>query len=64
VPQPIIARMQALVAEAARDAAVIQRLSAVGSVLVADDPAQFGSWLNEQRSLLEQLIRDAKITLT
>ena len=51
-------------AEAARDAAVIQRLSAVGSVLVADDPAQFGSWLNEQRSLLEQLIRDAKITLT
>ena len=64
VPQPIIARMQALVAEAARDAAVIQRLSAVGSVLVADEPAQFGSWLNEQRSLLEQLIRDANIRLT
>jgi tripartite-type tricarboxylate transporter receptor subunit TctC len=64
VPQPIVARMQALVAEAARDAGVVQRLSALGSVLVADDPAQFGSWLAEQRALLEQLIQDANITLT
>ncbi|WP_270933357.1 Bug family tripartite tricarboxylate transporter substrate binding protein [Falsiroseomonas oryzae] len=64
VPQPVIARMQAVVAEAARDQAVIQRLSAVGSILVADEPAQFASWLNEQRTLLEQLIRDANITLS
>jgi tripartite-type tricarboxylate transporter receptor subunit TctC len=63
VPQPVISRMHALVAEAARDPAVVQRLSALGSVLVADDPATFGTWLDEQRGLLEQIIRDASITL-
>jgi tripartite-type tricarboxylate transporter receptor subunit TctC len=62
-PQPIIARMQAVIAEASRNPAVIERLSALGSVLVADEPAQFAAWLEGQRALLEKLIREANITL-
>jgi tripartite-type tricarboxylate transporter receptor subunit TctC len=62
-PQPIIARMHRAIAEASQHPPVVQRLSALGSVLVADDPAEFASWLNGQRTLLEQLIREANITL-
>jgi tripartite-type tricarboxylate transporter receptor subunit TctC len=63
VPQPIVAQMRALAAEAVKHPPVVQRLSALGAVLVGDDTAVFASWLNEQRALLEQLIRDANITL-
>jgi len=63
VPQPIVAQMRSLVAEAIRHPPVVQRLSALGAVLVGDETAAFASWLNEQRTLLEQLIRDANITL-
>lgn len=62
-PQPIIARLQRVIAEASQHPPVVQRLSALGSVLVADEPAEFASWLNGQRTLLEQLIREANITL-
>lgn len=62
-PAPIIARMHAVIAEASRSPAVVERLSALGSVLVADEPAEFGAWLEGQRTLLEQLIREANITL-
>ncbi|HEV7268241.1 MAG TPA: tripartite tricarboxylate transporter substrate binding protein [Falsiroseomonas sp.] len=62
-PQPIIARLQGVIAAATRHPPVVERLSALGSVLVADEPEQFASWLNGQRVLLEQLIREANITL-
>jgi tripartite-type tricarboxylate transporter receptor subunit TctC len=62
-PKPIITRMHAAIAEASRSPAVVERLSALGSVLVADEPAAFGTWLEGQRTLLEQLIREANITL-
>lgn len=62
-PRPIITQLHRVIAEAAQHPPVIQRLGALGSELVADEPAQFASWLNEQRSLLEQLIREANITL-
>jgi tripartite-type tricarboxylate transporter receptor subunit TctC len=63
VPQPIIQRMQQVVAEACKDAKVKERLDPSGAELVANTPAEFGAWLKTQRVLLGQLIKDANIKL-
>jgi len=63
VPQPIIQRMQQVVAEAIKDAKVKERLDPSGAELVANTPAEFGAWLKTQRALLGQLIKDANIKL-
>jgi tripartite-type tricarboxylate transporter receptor subunit TctC len=63
VPAPIIQRMQQVVAEAAKDAKVKERLDPSGAELVVNTPAEFGAWLKAQRALLGQLIKDANIKL-
>jgi tripartite-type tricarboxylate transporter receptor subunit TctC len=62
-PLELIARMQAVCAEAVKDSKVRERLDAAGAVLVADTPAAFKAWLEGQRTLLGTLITDANIKL-
>ena len=62
-PPELIARMQAVCAEAIKDTKVRERLDAAGAVLVADKPADFTTWLEGQRTLLGKLIVDGNIKL-
>jgi tripartite-type tricarboxylate transporter receptor subunit TctC len=62
-PSELIARMQAVCAEAIKDAKVRERLDAAGAVLVADKSADFTAWLDGQRTLLGKLIVDGNIKL-
>jgi tripartite-type tricarboxylate transporter receptor subunit TctC len=62
-PLELIARMQAVCAEAIKDSKVRERLDPAGAVLVADTPAAFKAWLEGQRTLLGTLITDAHIKL-
>ena len=48
-PLELVARMQAVCADAIRDSKVRERLDAAGAVLVADTPAAFKAWLEGQR---------------
>jgi tripartite-type tricarboxylate transporter receptor subunit TctC len=62
-PAELVARMQAVCAEAIRDAKVRERMDAAGAVLVADKPAEFRAWLEGQRTLLGKLIVEGNIKL-
>ena len=62
-PAPLIARMQAAVAEACKDAKVRERLDPSGAELVANTPAEFATWIKGQRTLLGKLINEAGIKL-
>ena len=62
-PEPLIARMQAAVAEACKDAKVKERLDPSGAELVANTPAEFAAWIKGQRTLLGKLIAGAGIKL-
>jgi tripartite-type tricarboxylate transporter receptor subunit TctC len=62
-PLELIARMQAVCAEAIKDSKVRERLDPAGAVLVANTPAEFKAWLEGQRTLLGTLITDANIKL-
>ena len=59
----IIAQMQAALADAARDPAVIARLSPLGTMILADATTSFAKFLDDQREVLTQLIRETGITL-
>lgn len=62
-PPELIARMQAVSAEAIKDAKVKERLDAAGAVLTPNTPAEFKAWLEEQRTLLGKLITAGNIKL-
>jgi tripartite-type tricarboxylate transporter receptor subunit TctC len=62
-PVELIARMQAVCAEAIKDAKVKERLDAAGAVLTPNTPAEFKAWLEGQRTLLGKLIREGDIKL-
>jgi tripartite-type tricarboxylate transporter receptor subunit TctC len=62
-PAPLIARMQAVVAEACKDSKVKERLDPSGAELVANTPAEFATWIKGQRTLLGKLISGAGIKL-
>ena len=62
-PLELIARMQAVCAEAIKDAKVKERLDAAGAVLTANTPAEFRAWLEGQRTLLSKLITEGNIKL-
>lgn len=62
-PVELIARMQAVCAEAIKDAKVKERLDAAGAVLTPNTPAEFKAWLEGQRTLLGKLITDGNIKL-
>jgi tripartite-type tricarboxylate transporter receptor subunit TctC len=62
-PPELIARMQAVCAEAIKDAKVKERLDASGAVLTPNTPAEFKAWLDGQRTLLGKLITEGDIKL-
>ncbi|RYX96796.1 MAG: tripartite tricarboxylate transporter substrate binding protein [Comamonadaceae bacterium] len=62
-PQPIINRLQQAVAQAAKDPALTTILAPLGAVAVASTPQEFGTWLTQQREVLDKVIREANITL-
>ncbi len=62
-PEAPIRRLEAAVAQAAHDPALAAALAPQGFVLVASSSQQFASWMNNQRELLQKLIRDAQITI-
>jgi tripartite-type tricarboxylate transporter receptor subunit TctC len=62
-PVEAIARMQAVCAEAIKDAKVKERLDAAGAVLAPNTPAEFKAWLEGQRTLLAKLITEGNIKL-
>lgn len=63
-PAPVINRMQQAVAQAAKDPALTAILAPLGAVAVANTPQEFGSWLTQQREVLDKVIREANITLS
>ena len=64
IPAAIVPRLQAVVAQAARDPGLISGMASLGTVPVANTPQEFVAWLAQQRELLEKLIHDANITIS
>ena len=64
IPPAIVPRMQAAVAQAARNPRLIASTASLGTVPVANTAQEFTAWLTQQRELLEKLIRDANITVS
>ena len=62
-PAPIIDRLAAVIGQAVRDPGVRQRMDASGAIMLGNSPAEFRRWLEAQRGLCEQVIREAGITL-
>jgi len=63
VPRPIITRMAAAVANATRAASVRARMDPAGAIMVGNSPEEFATWLDGQRRIAAEVIRDAGITL-
>ena len=62
-PDLALERLQMAVVQAAKDPQLATSLAPLGLVLVGNSTAEFQSWLQRQRELLQQLIRDANIVL-
>lgn len=62
-PEEPLRRMQAAVAQAARDPGLAAAVAPQGTVLVANGSQEFAQWLGRQRELLQKLVRDANITI-
>jgi tripartite-type tricarboxylate transporter receptor subunit TctC len=62
-PPAIIAKMAAAMGRACNDAGVKQRMDPLGAIMVGSSSADFARWLEAQRVICEQVIRDAGITL-
>ena len=63
VPQPIVVKMAAAVAEACRDPATRARMDPLGAEMVGSTPEGFATWLEAQRPVVARVVRDAGITL-
>ena len=63
-PDAVVAKLNAAMAQALQDPAVVARMAPLGTVLVSSTPAEFSAWLARQREVIESIIRDANITLT
>ena len=63
VPQPIVLKMAAAVAEACRDPATRARMDPLGAEMVGSTPEGFATWLEAQRPIVARVVRDAGITL-
>ena len=62
-PQAILRRLAAAVGEACRDAGVKARMDPLGAEMVGSQPEEFAAWLEAQRPVVSQVIREAGITL-
>lgn len=61
-PQPIIDKMQSAIAEAAKDPAIVAKLAPFGTELGGDSPAAFGKFIEDTRTILTNIIKEANIT--
>jgi tripartite-type tricarboxylate transporter receptor subunit TctC len=61
LPPAVTERWHAAAMHALNDATVRQRLDALGAMPVGSTPAEFARYVAEQRSLMAQLVRDARI---
>ena len=62
-PQAILRRLAAAVGEACRDVGVKARMDPLGAEMVGSQPEEFAAWLEAQRPVVSQVIREAGITL-
>ncbi|WP_256370449.1 tripartite tricarboxylate transporter substrate binding protein [Roseomonas sp. AR75] len=62
-PPAVIGKLQSVVAQACRDPGVLARMAPLGTVLVGQSTAEFTRWLQNQRQIVAQVIREAGITL-
>jgi tripartite-type tricarboxylate transporter receptor subunit TctC len=63
VPEPAVQQMQDAVIEASKDPTVAERLKPLGSIILAHPRPQFARFLDEQRVVLTNLIKETGITL-
>jgi tripartite-type tricarboxylate transporter receptor subunit TctC len=63
VPEPIVQQMQDAVIEASKDPTVVDKLNQLGSVILAHPKPVFAKFLDEQRVVLTDLIKETGITL-
>jgi tripartite-type tricarboxylate transporter receptor subunit TctC len=62
-PRAVIQRMASAVGDACRDAGVKARMDPLGAEMVGSQPEEFTAWLDAQRPVVGQVIREAGITL-
>jgi tripartite-type tricarboxylate transporter receptor subunit TctC len=62
-PDAAIRGMQAATAVAVKDTELREQIAPLGMELVGNSTAEFAGWLDRQRDVLHQLIRDANISL-
>ncbi|MCO6417814.1 twin-arginine translocation pathway signal protein [Siccirubricoccus sp. KC 17139] len=62
-PTGIVVRLAEALGQACRDAGVKQRMDPLGAVMSGSSPEEFARWLDGQRMICEQVIREAGITL-
>ena len=62
VPPAILRRLAAVIGEACRDAGVKARMDPLGAEMVGSQPEDFTVWLEAQRPVVGQVIREAGIT--
>ena len=62
-PRAVIQRIASAVGEACRDAGVKARMDPLGAEMVGSQPEDFAAWLEAQRPIVGQVVRDAGITL-
>lgn len=62
-PEGPIKRLQAAIAQVARDPALVATMTPLGMVPVGNSSQEFASWLTQQREVLQKLVRDANITI-
>jgi tripartite-type tricarboxylate transporter receptor subunit TctC len=55
--------MAAAMATSARSPAVRARMDPAGAIMVGNAPDAFAAWLQSQRQAVQQIIREANITL-
>lgn len=63
-PAEVIPRMQEAIVRAARSPVLIESMEQAGQVPVANSTKDFTIWLDQQRTLLQNLIRSAKISVS
>ena len=62
-PRAVTQRMASAVGDACRDAGVKARMDPLGAEMVGSQPEEFTAWLDAQRPVVSQVIREAGITL-
>ena len=63
-PDTVLPKMQEAIVRAARSPVLLSSMEQAGQVPVANSTKDFTMWLNQQRELLQKLIRTAKITVS